>query len=263
MDAALRFGREIGFPLICKPNIGERGRLVERIETEEELMAYANRSPVDFLVQELVDYPIELGVFFVKHPDQEKGRVTSIVKKDFLHVTGDGESSIQQLLKDSNRAALQLNFEHSRFEQLLKSVPKSGETVIVESIGNHCRGTTFYDAFDQIDEKLNAAFNQLASEIEGLYFGRFDLRCQSFDDLRQLQNFKILELNGAGAEPAHIYEPGASLWKGYRDIFWHLDQLAQISRKNHQLGVPYWSTRSGIRKMLDIKRYNQKIKDFL
>lgn len=263
LQSALNAASRMGYPIICKPNIGERGKLVEKIECEDRLKDYIQNCPVDFLVQELVDYPIELGVFYVRQPDEEKGKVTSIVKKEFLHVVGDGKRSVKEILHNSNRAVLQLDFDHDRFQKLLKSVPKKGEKVIVESIGNHCRGTTFFDAHYQIDEKINDAFNRLAGEINGFYFGRFDLRCQSFDDLRKLYNFKILELNGAGAEPAHIYEPGASLWKGYRDIFWHLNQLAQISQKNHRMGVPYWSTLAGIRKMLAIRKYNQKIKDYL
>jgi len=263
IKTALDFAQTIGYPLICKPDIGERGKLVEKINNETALIKYVEKCPVNFLIQELIDYPIELGVFFIRHPNESKGKVTSIVMKDFLHVIGDGKSTVKQLLDTSNRASLVLNFEHERFQTLLQQIPEEGEKIIVENVGNHCRGTTFLNANDQIDGTMNHAFNELADQIEGFHFGRFDLRCQSFEDLRELKNFKVLELNGAGAEPAHIYHPGASLWKGYKDIFWHLDQLAQISRKNKALGIPYWSTKTGLLKMKKIKRYNKAIQDFL
>jgi len=262
-SAALAFGRQIGYPLICKPDVGERGKLVEKIADEAALISYVKKCPVPFLMQELVSYPLELGVFFIKHPGEQLGRITSIVQKDFLHVVGDGNSSIEKLLQESDRAQLQLNFDHPRFQHLLERIPEEGEKFVVENIGNHCRGTTFLNANDQISEPLNRAFNTLVDQIGGLYFGRFDLRCASYESLSNLNHFKILELNGAGAEPGHIYHPGASIWKGYRDIFWHLDQLAQISKANHKQGIPYWSLKRGWKKLRDISKYNKKIEQYI
>lgn len=260
---ALANAEILKYPIICKPDIGERGKLVEKIKSAEDLCRYVNRCPVDFLMQEFVDLPIELGVFFIKHPDQPTGQVTSIVQKDFLHVIGNGRDSVKDLLSSHTRAQLQINFEHSRFAEVMTKIPTAGEKVTVEGVGNHCRGTTFLDAGTQITPGITAAFNEIASNISGFYFGRFDMRCESFEKLEKLENFKILELNGAGAEPAHIYHPGNSLWKGYRDIFWHLNQLAQISRKNHRMGVSYWTFKQGWNKLKAIKQYNQRIESAL
>ncbi|MEQ8470113.1 MAG: hypothetical protein RIC35_02965 [Marinoscillum sp.] len=261
ITSAAKFAHEIGFPVIAKPDIGERGNLVEKIETPEALKTYLSHCPVPFLIQEFVSLPIELGVFFIKHPNEDVGKVTSMVQKDFLHVIGDGENSVKKLLQIQPRALFQLDFDHPRFHQVLGKIPKTGEKVIVEGIGNHCRGTTFLNAEAEIDDPLHAAFSDLASEIKGFHFGRFDLRCNSFDELRRLENFKILELNGAGAEPGHIYQPGFPLWKGYKSILWHLSQLAKVSWANHKLGVSYWSFRKGINKMRTIKAYNKIIQN--
>lgn len=263
LTGALAFAEKIGYPLICKPDIGERGKLVEKINGQHDLEQYLKKCPVPFLIQELIDYPLELGVFYVRHPEAQKGKVTSIVLKDFLDVTGDGKHTVGELLSFNKRAILQIDFEHERFIELLKVIPTAGEKVVVENIGNHCRGTTFYNANHQISEVLNNAIDRLAQSIDGFFFGRFDLRCRSFEDLAQLKHFKILELNGAGAEPAHIYHPGASLWKGYGDIFWHLNQLAQISRKNKQRGILFWSLKQGLDKMREIRQYNQKIEHLI
>ncbi len=259
-EELLKKAGEIGFPLIAKPDIGERGDGVELIHNEDELITYSEKMNVDFLLQELVDYPVELGVFYIRHPDQEKGRVTSIVAKDFLKVTGDGSSSVEELLRKKNRALIQLNWDHPRFEQVLTQIPTTGQTVVIEPIGNHCRGTTFLNANEEIDNDLNNAIDRLAKEIPEFHFGRFDIRCRSFDDLRKLEHFKILELNGAGAEPGHIYQPGYSLIKAYKEICWHLDQLASVSRANKHRGFPYWSLRRGVRKFLDIRAYNRRLR---
>ena len=259
--AAATFAKKIGYPVIAKPNIGERGNLVEKIADEKALLDYVRRSPLDFLVQELVDYPLELGVFYCRFPGESTGKVTSIVQKDFLHVIGDGHESVRVLLARSPRATLQLDFDHPRFARIMQEVPKKGEKVIVESIGNHCRGTAFLDQSGWADTDFAQAFDQLADQIEGFFFGRFDLKCRSIEGMKQLKDFKILELNGAGAEPGHIYQPGFPLWKGYQAIFWHLNVLAQISRANKKLGHAYWSFSAGMKKLKAIRSHNRLIQN--
>lgn len=257
LQSATTYAEQVGYPVIAKPDVGERGRLVEKLHSPEELQAYVARCPVPFLIQECVDYPVELGVFYVRFPGQERGRVTSLVQKDFMHVTGDGRLTVRELLEKNPRACRQVDFDHPRFQKSCPYIPRAGERLCIESIGNHCRGTIFLDRQDEIDAALNEAIHQVASQIRGFYFGRFDLRCQSIDDLRKLKNFKILELNGAGAEPAHIYQPGASLRKAYAAIFWHLNVLAQISRINRRAGTPYWGFVRGLKQIKAIRQYNR------
>lgn len=247
---------QIGFPLIAKPDIGERGTWVRKISNQEEVKKYANSCPVDFLLQELVTHPIELGVFYVKKPG-EKGRVTSIVKKEFLYVIGDGERTIMELLKESDRALLTANLKSDFLKMSADKVPADGEQILIEPIGNHCRGTKFLDDNHEIDDELRTAFNKLADQIPDFFFGRFDLKCDSYEGLKQLKNFKILELNGAGSEPGHIYQPGYSLWKAYRSIFWHLAVLSDISAQNRKRGHSYWSFRQGFNMWKSHRRYNR------
>ena len=257
VEGAIDKAGTIGYPLIAKPDIGERGIWVKKIKDPDELRAYAMECPVDFLLQELVEFPLELGVFYVRLPNERKGKVTSIVRKNFLSVIGDGNSSILQLLQASDRALLTANLESDFLKAEGSRIPKEGEEVLVEPIGNHSRGTQFLNDNFQITEKLSEAVDRMAQEIPEFYFGRFDLRCTSYQDLAELKNVKILELNGAGAEPGHIYQPGYSLWKAYRDILWHLKLLSKVSSQNHTKGVAYWSFREGVRNWKSHKRYNQ------
>lgn len=250
---------KVGYPLIVKPDIGERGIKVELIENEKDLIRYSNSMTEDFLVQRFVDYPIEFGIFYLRHPDEESGKVTSIVLKDFMKVVGDGKHSVIDLLSKNDRANLQVDVSDRRFTDILNLVPKSGEEFIIEPIGNHCRGTKFLNANEFIDEELHGAIDKLAKSIPEFYFGRFDIRCKSLDDLKNLNHFKILELNGAGAEPGHIYQPGYSLAKAYKEVRWHLNQLALISRANKRRGHQYWSFPKGVKKLLDIRAYNRRL----
>ena len=256
LEKALNEGSKIGYPLIAKPNIGERGAWVKKVEDENELRKYVNSCPVDFLLQELVLYPIELGIFYVRYPGQA-GKVTSVVRKEFLKVHGNGKSTIRELLHQNHRAVISADFESDFLEKEGSFVPPVGEEILVEPIGNHCRGTKFLNDEEIIDDSLHFAINKLVEEIPDFYFGRFDVRCASIEDLKKLQNFKILELNGAGSEPGHIYQPGFSLIKAYKVILWHLRVLADISILNHKRGIPYWSFKQGYLKWKTHNKHNR------
>lgn len=253
---AIEKGNLIGFPLIAKPDVGERGIWVKKITTEEELKEYSEKCPVDFLLQKLISYPVELGVFYTKMPGEE-GQVTSIVRKEFLQVIGDGKSTTMELLNANPRAVLTADLSSEFLRKQGNEILEKGMVKLIEPIGNHSRGTKFLNDEHEIDQQLTAAINEIANQIPDFYFGRFDLKCESLEDLRQLKNFSILELNGAGAEPGHIYQPGYSLFKAYKAIFWHLRVLADISIRNNRNGIPYWSFKRGYEKWKNHKNHNQ------
>jgi len=54
---------EMDFPLIAKPDVGERGWMVEKINNELELKKYLENTKVNLLLQEYIDLPVELDVF--------------------------------------------------------------------------------------------------------------------------------------------------------------------------------------------------------
>jgi hypothetical protein len=228
--------KHLTYPLIAKPDMGERGWQVEKIKNQGALEKYIHQSTVDFIIQEYIDLPIELGVFYYRMPDQEQGEVSSIVVKDMLKVRGNGNSTLRELMMQYDRAKLQI----ATLEQVrdLSIIPVDGEEVELVAIGNHGKGTTFLNGNHLITNELQQQFDQLSKKVDGFFYGRYDLRCASYDALNRGE-MKIMELNGAGAEPAHIYHPGFSLMEAYRVLFKHWRVLAQISRANHQKGVKY------------------------
>ena len=250
---------QLQYPVILKPEIGERGWMVRKIRNDEELSTYLKEIKVDFLLQEYVDLSLELGVFYYRFPGDKRGKISSIVAKEMLFVTGDGQQTMRQLIDQKPRARFQIEeLEKANDPSFFEMIPPKGQQVELVAIGNHCKGTKFLDANDWIDEDLHQAIDQMAQEIPEFYFGRFDLRCSSIEDLRKLQNFKIMELNGAGAEPGHIYQPGYSLFKAYQAIYHHIRVLSKISYLNKRRGVPYWTTKQGLAKMREIKAYNRQ-----
>ncbi len=228
---------KLGFPLIAKPNIGERGNQVEKIHNEAELENYLSAHSGDVILQEFVEYEIEMGVFFHRHPSENYGKVSSITLKKFLSVTGDGTSTIEELMQQSHRARFQLNTFRNRLGSQMQQVVPQGEVKLLEPIGNHCRGTLFYSGNHLINEQLHDVFSQIALPIDGFYYGRFDIKVRSLADLYAGQHIRILELNGVSAEPAHIYDPGYTLWRAYRDFIRHMNIMHRICQQNIRNGV--------------------------
>lgn len=238
--------RENGFqfPLIFKPDLGERGWLVKRINREGDVEDYLNQIKLDFLIQEFVDLPLEFGVFYIRYPKASSGKVISVAGKEMLSVEGDGEKTLKELILEKERAKLQWETLQVTFRDRLEDVLAKSQKLELVSIGNHCLGTKFLNCNHLITEKFSNSFDRISKHVDGFYFGRYDLRVASLEDLEN-GNFKVVELNGCGAEPAHIYEPGFPLWKAIKVLFQHWKDMYRISAENHALGVPYITFQEG------------------
>lgn len=232
------------FPCIAKPNVGERGMGVEKIDHIAALTDYLTAHPHDLLIQEYIDEPIELGVFYHRFPNARQGKITSVVMKEFLTVTGDGKSTLDTLMTRHIRAVGRLDYLRQKYKACLHEIPPAGEKMRLEPIGNHNRGTQFLNGNHLINVPLLAVFDRLGKSIPEYYYGRFDLKVPGLDDLYQGKNIKIMELNGVNSEPAHIYDPDMRMGQAYRTLFQHARIIQQIAVYNHkQQGVsyaPFW-----------------------
>ncbi|MGL4599593.1 MAG: hypothetical protein ACRCYO_18860, partial [Bacteroidia bacterium] len=222
----------IEFPLIAKPDVGERGNAVAKIESWPALEVYHQQAGGKYLIQEFITYTIELGVLYSRLPHSLEGKVSSVTLKEFLTVTGDGHSTIEALMQQSTRARFQIDRLRQTGGDLLNEVLPAGTQKVLEPIGNHCRGTRFIDANHLINEKLDHVFDAISIPITGFYYGRFDLKVRNIEDLYAGQNIKIMELNGASSEPGHIYDSSNTLFRAYKDLAAHWKRLAEISKVN-------------------------------
>src|SRR5687768_4523313 len=96
----------LSFPVIAKPEIGERGWLIARIHSMRELKDHIKSHPIDLIIQPFVEMPMELSIMVHRLPDGSKSEVTSICQKEFLNVIGDGVSTVEQLIIKKDRAFL-------------------------------------------------------------------------------------------------------------------------------------------------------------
>ncbi len=233
------------FPFIVKPDIGMKGILFRKIDNEEQLIRYHERIPVEYIVQDLVELPVEVSVFYYRYPWEEKGIVSGFIDKELLHVKGDGVSTLKELVQAHPRARFRMEeMEHRHGHRFIRVIPK-GEIFYLSYAGNHNRGAHFTNLHKEIDAQLHKVFDDLSHYTDKFYYGRYDIKTTSIDDLKQGKNFLILEFNGCGAEPNHIYDCGMNIWQAYRVILQHWKALFRISRYNHQNGTPYWSFKRG------------------
>ena len=174
----------LNFPVIFKPDIGERGFLVKRIFTTVDIENYLMKINGNFLIQELVDLPCECGVFYVRFPVDSNGIVTSIVLKEMLHAVGDGKSTVREIIHENDRAKLQWSILKESLKDKLDLVLKPGERLELNAIGNHCLGTKFLNGNSLLASEVSASFDLISKQMGDFYFGRFDLRCNAPEDLR-------------------------------------------------------------------------------
>jgi hypothetical protein len=195
-----------------------------------ELAAYLSAFPraTRLQLQALVTLPGEAGIFYIRHPEEPSGRITSVTLKFPPAVTGDGTATIRQLIAADPRLAAVSHLLLPKLGARAETVPPAGEDVRLVFVGNHCRGSTFRDGMDIVTPALTARIDEIARDMPDLYFSRIDLRYGTLDDLRAGENFQIIEFNGAGSEATHIWDPAMTMLEAYKTQFFHYGESFKI-----------------------------------
>lgn len=224
-----------GFPVVVKPDVGERGAgvsVVRNARALEERLADAKRP---LLVQEYVP-GCELGVFYHRMPGRKHGRIFGITEKRRPVVAGDGRRSVARLILDDHRLRHQAKVFARQLGKAMDRVPAKGEQVVLQELGNHCRGAEFRDGGHLETPALAQAVDQLSRGVQGFYFGRYDIRGASLDHLRA-GRFKVVELNGVSSEATNVYDPRNSLLSAYRTLFRQWSLAFRTGAANRALGA--------------------------
>jgi hypothetical protein len=228
----------LAFPFVAKPDMGCRGVGVRQIRNEAELAAYIADFPVDrrIVFQELVDHEAEAGIFYVRKPNQARGRIVSVTLKYFPYVYGDGRSTLRELIEGDRRAGPLRHIYLPRHRDRLDMVLRPGEPFRIAFAGSHSRGTIFRNGNAYITEAMTDAFDTIAQDVKEFYFGRFDVRFTSIADLQAGRNFRIVEINGAGAEATHIWDRNTTLSEAYVALMRQYAAMWEIGAANARRG---------------------------
>ena len=225
------------FPIVVKPDVGQRGAGVRLIHDVSQLGDYLARSSGDLVVQRYHPGPCEAGIFYYRFPGDRHGRIFSITDKQFPIVIGDGRSTLEQLVAAHPRHCLQAALFLRRHHATRHRVLAPGEVFQLAFAGNHAQGTTFLDGRHLLTPALERRVDDISRRIPGFFIGRFDVRYSDVERFMAGEDLAIVELNGATAESTNIYDPETSLIDAYRTLFRQWSFVFAIGAANRRQGV--------------------------
>lgn len=240
-DAALA-----GYPVVCKPDQGERGRSVRIAWSDADLRAYLDEHDEPVLIQRYHPGPVEVGVLWVRHPASvgnpghpgPHGRIYAVTHKTLPTLVGDGRRTLRELILAHPRHRAQAAVFLERMHDRLADVPGAGETVGLGAAGNHAQGAMFLDGSRFITPQLEARIDRLARSFEGGFdIGRFDIRCASEEDLMLGRGLGVIELNGVTSEPTNIYDPSWSVFRAQRVLLGYWRHLVELGLARLRTGT--------------------------
>ena len=229
------------FPIILKPDAGQRGVGVRLARSLADAEHYLSTNPRAVVAQAYHPGPFEAGIFYYRFPGEPRGHIFSITDKVFPRITGDGVSTLEALIWHHPRFRMQATTFLNRHAVERNRVLAAGEPFVLGLAGNHCQGTEFRDGSQLITPDLERAIDVISQHQEGFYFGRFDVRYDNVELFKAGRGFVIIELNGATSESTNIYDPSRSLISAWRTLFRQWSLLFQIGAANcargHQPGT--------------------------
>ncbi len=236
---ALLSGASLSLPVVVKPDIGCNGTGIRRADSVEALSAALAAFPrgVVILLQELIPFEGEAGIFYVRHPDQRTGRVTSLTLKIAPSIVGDGVSTIRELVLADERSGRVPDIYLPRLAGRQDEVLPAGVGMTLVFAGNHCKGSIFLDGHRDITDALTRRIDAIMRDIPDFHFGRIDVKFRSLASLRAGEDFGIIEINGVGSEATHIWDSTTTLAKAYRDQLWHYRQAFEIGAAMRRRGA--------------------------
>ena len=229
----------LNLPVIVKPDVSCRGAGVRIIRKEEDLEAYLKSFPkgADFLLQRLIPFEAEAGIFYARHPNEPKGEILSIGLKYSPYVYGNGRDSLKALIQQDCRAGNIAGKYFERHRSRLSEVLPEGQPFRLAFTGSHSRGAIFRDGNEFITEALRSEIDSICQDIKGFYIGRLDIRFRHTDALKQGKDFQILEINGISGEATHIWDARGSLRALYQMLFRQYGMLFEYGAFNRSEGT--------------------------
>ncbi len=228
----------INLPFVAKPDMGCRGSGVKLIRNIEQLSAYLEAYPVGtaIVLQKLSTWEPEAGVFFVREPGQEHGKVVSLALKYSPYVVGDGKSSLRELIERDPRAGELQHLYMTRHRENLEEIIEDGVPYRLVFSISHCRGAIFRNGCDLISDALTVRISELMSGLPEFHYGRLDIKFSNAEQLQRGKDIEIVEINAASAESLHIWDRDARLGSAFSALLWQYRTLFKLGSMNRRRG---------------------------
>lgn len=227
---------QLSYPIVLKPDVGQRGEGVAIVQQREAAVEYLTRCPEDVIVQQYVD-GAEYGVFYYRYPGNARGAILGITTKELIHVIGNGKLTLEQLILKDERAVCMAPFFFKKHKKNLNVVINNGERYALVELGTHCRGSTFRDGSALLTDELMEAIDVISQNYAGFYFGRYDIKVPSAEHLQQGRGIQVIELNGVTSEATYMYDPKHSVWFAWKTLFGQWRIAFEIAAANRKQGA--------------------------
>lgn len=213
---AVRQASRLRYPLVAKPDRGWCGYGVRRIEDAAALRAYQAAFPGDgtFLLQPWHPGPVEAGLTIRRWPGAADDRhaLSGITLRHGPAVHGDGRRTVAELAAADPRLCPSVLAGRDPAR-----IPWAGEAVPLTTVASLRVGARYEDAMHLATPALRDCVAAIAAGM-GLRAGRLDVRAVSLAAL-QAGRFTIIEVNGAGAEAIHAWDPRLGLREAFAAVF--------------------------------------------
>lgn len=239
---------QLSYPIVLKPDVGQRGQGVKIAHQREEALAYLRTNDCPIIVQQFVS-GVEFGIFYARLPNQDTGNIISITDKQYLYVEGNGHDNIETLILKNTTTLPRYSALAKEMGSRILAVPPLGKQIKVAAYGTHARGAVFLDANHLLTPELTKEIDRLSKACPGFYFGRYDIKVPHISDLQSGQNISLIELNGITSESTHMYDPQYSLFSAYRILCKQWKLAFQIGDQNAKRGKPVTSLFSLLQKI--------------
>lgn len=248
----------IDFPIVAKPDRGYQGWGVRALRDAEDLRDYLDKvSPgVEMLLQKMIAYGGETGIFYVRNPGESRGRICSMALTYAPHVFGDGRRTLAELVEADGVLRKNAPVYRERNAASWEAVVPEGEVFVLTNARSARLGAVYRDSTDLVTPALEDAIEAIAREVPEFHFGRFDIRFRSLEELWEGRGFIVVELNGAGAEMLHLWDGRKGLIDAYRTLWWQYRTLFSIASAMRRRG----HRPTGLRTMIRLQRKQEQLR---
>lgn len=231
--------QKISFPLFIKPVQGERAAGVQFVPNETAFLALEIDLNRSYLVEEAIMSQGEFCVNVVRGLRTKKFGVLALTERVIPKVIGDGVSTIKQLIALLELTELQKQkiIEALETEFLAKVLEQNISQTVVRT-ASISYGTEYVKLNLTPEQKklLEHQINQMLLPADGFNIGRFDLKADNLDALLK-GDCLVVELNGIGGMPTHVYETHLSIEQKQMILDEYFDLLQNFSLQQIERGL--------------------------
>jgi hypothetical protein len=238
--------KKILFPIFIKPVKGERAAGVEFLRDKEALSHVIIDRKRSYIIEEAIMTHAEFCINVQRNLESNMFSVFSITERIIPKVTGDGLSSIRQLIPGLDLTDLQKQkIENALDSSFLNKVLERNISENVVRTASISYGTEYVKLNLNPNQKklLEHQINQMLLPADGFNIGRFDIKANNLQALL-VGDCKVVELNGIGGMPTHVYETHLSIEQKQNILDEYFELLQIFSRQQVSRGfksIGFWT----------------------